>query len=51
MPDDKLEAAADWSDFRAEYGIPAGVDIAVAHHLFVAGWSAHRDGDTRGVMR
>ena len=48
---DKVEAAADWSDFRANYGIPGGIDIATAHHLFVAGWVAYRDGDTRGPLR
>lgn len=49
--EDSVELACAWSDYRADYDIPGGVDPATAHRLFKAGWAAHRDGDTRGPMR
>jgi len=45
------DLACAWADYRADYDVPSGVDIKVAHALFRAGWEAHRDGDQRGVLR
>lgn len=47
----RTDAAADWSDYRADYGWPSHITAAEAHRLFLAGWAAHRDGDTRGPLR
>lgn len=49
--ENSAELACAWSDYRADYDVPEGVDWATAHQLFKAGWSAHRDGDTRGPIR
>lgn len=48
--DEKLEAAADWSTYRADYGIGSDPLIA-AHKAFLAGWQAGRHGDQSGVLR
>lgn len=47
---DPGEAAADWSDYRRDYGV-SEADLRVAHQAFLAGWTAGRHGEQAGVLR
>lgn len=48
--EDALLMAADWSDYRSEYGVSAA-DLSVAHRAFKAGWKAARYGEQSGVLK
>lgn len=49
---EQIDFACAWSDYRADYGIPSGVDIDSAYLLFKGGWDSRRtEGDTRGILR
>lgn len=52
-PQDVLDCAAAWSDFRKEYGTsPSKEERAREHEAFKAGWAAARGtADTGGVQR
>lgn len=47
--EDKLTAAADWSDYRKEYGVPEE-HLSAAHKAFLAGWKAGKYGEQAGVL-
>lgn len=42
--------AADWSDYRRDYGVPTE-HMEAAHKAFRAGWKAGRHGEQSGVLR
>lgn len=49
-PSADLEAAADWTDYRRDYGVPQE-HLGAAHRAFLAGWRAGRHGEQSGVQR
>lgn len=38
-PDERIEVACEWSDYRKNYGVTAE-GMTTAHRAFVAGWRA-----------
>lgn len=44
--DEKWEIAADWSDFRKDYGTGSAQEF----RAFIAGWKAGRHGEQAGIL-